>query len=54
MEKKRKDYNYDYIEEQRRIDTLIFNFYAQEFGLPHSLKQKIDNKYSIYPRTILS
>ena len=54
MEKKRKDYYYDYIEEQKRIDTLIFNFYAQEFGLPHSLKQKIDNIYSIYPRTILS
>ena len=54
MEKKNKDYHYNYVEEQRRIDTLIFNFYAQEFGLPHSLKQKIDNKYSIYPRRVLS
>ncbi len=54
MEKKRNDYRYDYIEEQKRIDNLIFDFYAQEFGLPHSLKQKIDNFYSIYPKTILS
>ncbi|MHA1509591.1 MAG: Eco57I restriction-modification methylase domain-containing protein [Promethearchaeota archaeon] len=54
MEKKREDYNYDYIEEQRKIDTLIFNFYAQEFGLPHGIKQKIDSVYSIYARPIFS
>lgn len=54
MEKKRNNYRYDHIEEQKRIDNLIFDFYAQEFDLPHSLKQKIDNFYSIYPKTILS
>ena len=54
MEKKRKDYRYDYVEEQRKIDVLIFKFYAQEFGLPHGLKRKIDGVYSIYSRTILS
>jgi putative NADPH-quinone reductase len=54
MEKKRKDYHYDYVEEQRKIDVLIFKFYAQEFGLPHGLKRKIDSVYSIYSRTILS
>jgi hypothetical protein len=40
--------NYDYVEDQKRIDNLIFDLYSKEFNIPQSLKIKLDRDYSIY------
>ena len=40
--------NYDYIQEQKLIDNIIFEFYTKKFNLPKSLKKLLDNEYSIY------
>lgn len=40
--------DYDYSELQKEIDNLVFNFYADKFGFPDSLKQKLDEKFSLY------
>ena len=39
---------YDYSEEQKAIDNIVFNFYAEKFNFPKKLKKKLDEKYSIY------
>ncbi|MFX1274116.1 MAG: class I SAM-dependent DNA methyltransferase [Promethearchaeota archaeon] len=46
--KKKTDINYDYSQEQRQIDDLIFNYHAKIFNLRRRLKTKIDEKYCIY------
>ncbi|MFX0080351.1 MAG: class I SAM-dependent DNA methyltransferase [Candidatus Hodarchaeota archaeon] len=40
--------NYDYTENQKKIDNLIFNLYSKRFHFPLSLKKKIDKQFSIY------
>ena len=40
--------DYNFIEEQKRIDDIIYNFYGKKFNFPHELKKKLDNYYSIY------
>ena len=45
---KKMDVKYDYSEEQKKIDGLVFQFYAEKFNLSSDLKNKLDKKYSIY------
>jgi len=52
IEKKRGNLNFVYINEQKVIDDLIFNFYARKFNLSDNLKEKLDMKYSIYKEKI--
>ena len=40
--------DYDYSENQKEIDELIFYFYAEKFNLTNDLKNKLDTEYSIY------
>jgi hypothetical protein len=48
IEKKRKNLNYDYNEEQRIIDDIVFNFHAKQFNFPLKLKKKLDKHFSCY------
>jgi hypothetical protein len=49
MKKKKKSLIYDYKKEQKIIDDLIFDFYAEKFNFSNDLKKKLDENYSIYP-----
>ncbi|MGM0470228.1 MAG: hypothetical protein ACQERB_15620, partial [Promethearchaeati archaeon] len=44
----KKNSSYDYSKEQRELDRIIYNFHAEKFNFPPSLKQKLDKIYSIY------
>jgi len=48
IEKKRKNLDYNYNEEQRMIDDIIFNFHAKQFNFPFELKKKLDKQFSCY------
>ncbi|MFW9772771.1 MAG: class I SAM-dependent DNA methyltransferase [Candidatus Heimdallarchaeota archaeon] len=48
IKKKKKILNCDYKTEQRVIDDLIFDLYADKFKFPSGLKKKLDKHYSIY------
>ena len=48
IEKKSKNLNYNYNEEQRIIDDTVFNFHAKQFNLPLELKKKLDKQFSCY------
>ncbi|MFX0008622.1 MAG: hypothetical protein ACFFAV_18080, partial [Candidatus Hermodarchaeota archaeon] len=48
INEKKRNLNYDYSKEQKFIDEIIFNFYAEKFNFPSSLKKKLDKEYSIY------
>ena len=48
IEEKRKDLDYNYHNEQKKIDNLIFKYYSNKFNFPNSLKKKLDTKFSIY------
>ena len=45
---KKKHQDYDYSEEQKRIDAIIFNFYSEIFNFTSELKKKLDKEYSVY------
>ncbi len=45
---KREDENYNYVLEQQEIDKIIFNFYADRFNFSMSLKDRLDQFFSIY------
>ncbi len=45
---KMKNLNYQFKNQQKEIDNLIFNFYSQKFHFPEALKEKLDKNYSIY------
>ncbi len=45
---KRKDQNYNYVIEQKKIDNIIFNFYKNRFNFSFSLKDKLDESFAIY------
>ena len=42
------DYQYNYEDEQKKIDKVIFNLHQKEFDFTESLKEKLDKKFSIY------
>ncbi|MFX0187181.1 MAG: class I SAM-dependent DNA methyltransferase [Candidatus Hodarchaeota archaeon] len=48
IEEKKRDLDYNYINEQKRIDILIFNYYSKNFNFPRILRRKLDTKFSIY------
>jgi len=48
IKKKKEDPNYDFCQEQKYIDNLIFELYSKEFDLPKELKIKLDTQFSIY------
>ncbi|TFG23830.1 MAG: hypothetical protein EU533_02770 [Promethearchaeota archaeon] len=45
---KKKHQEYNYFEEQEKIDTLIFDFYSKIFNFTSELKEKLDKEYSVY------
>ncbi|MFX1480025.1 MAG: TaqI-like C-terminal specificity domain-containing protein, partial [Promethearchaeota archaeon] len=47
-----KDFNY--IEVQKKIDSLIYDMYSKRFNFPSELKKKIDKKYSIYKNELIN
>ena len=48
LEHKKKDSDYNYIQEQKQIDDLIFNYYRSKFYFRDTLKEKLDEDFSIY------
>jgi len=46
IKNKKKNLDYDYSAEQKKIDTIIFEFYRNKFNLSNELKQMIDEKFS--------
>lgn len=46
IKNKKKNLDYDYSTEQKKIDTIIFEFYKNQFNLSNELKQMIDEKFS--------
>ncbi len=48
IEKKKKELSYDYTEEQKSIDNIIFEFYAKRFNLSQNLRKNLDENYAIY------
>jgi len=51
IQEKKVDVNYDFINEQKQIDNIIFNFHKKKFNFKNALKQKLDKFYSIYELT---
>lgn len=47
IQKKRKNINYDYSQEQNRINEIIYNVYSKKFHFPKSLKRKLNNKFAL-------
>lgn len=48
IDKKKTNPMYDFVQEQKDLDETIFSFYAENFNFPQSLKEKLDQEYSIY------
>jgi len=48
IEKKKKVLSYDYTEEQKSIDSIIFEYYTKRFNLSQNLKKNLDENYAIY------
>ncbi|MBY9017551.1 MAG: N-6 DNA methylase [Candidatus Lokiarchaeota archaeon] len=48
IREKKKNQEYNYVQEQKNIDDLMFDFYSSQFNFPSKLKEKLDKKYSIY------
>ncbi len=48
IKNKKKYLNYDYNEEQKKIDEIVFNFHAKHFNFPLKLKKKLDRQFSCY------
>jgi hypothetical protein len=47
IQKKRKNINYDYSQEQNRINEIIYKVYSKKFHFPKSLKRKLNNKFAL-------
>ena len=45
---KKKDLSYNYEQEQRIIDNLVFDFYSSKFHFSHNLSRVLENEYSLY------
>ncbi|MHA1478327.1 MAG: hypothetical protein ACTSPU_09025, partial [Promethearchaeota archaeon] len=48
IERKKQNLSYDYTEEQKSIDNIIFKFYAKRFNLSQNLRKILDENYAIY------
>ena len=48
IEKKKENLNYDYFQEQKQIDDIIYEFYDNKFNFPRALKTKLDTEFAIY------
>ncbi len=48
IENKKKNLSYDYTEEQKSIDNIIFEFYTKRFNLSQNLRKILDENYAIY------
>ncbi|MFX0021713.1 MAG: class I SAM-dependent DNA methyltransferase [Candidatus Hermodarchaeota archaeon] len=48
IENKMKDLNYDFRQEQKKIDNIIFKLYSEKFNLPDKLEHKLARKFSVY------
>ena len=48
IERKKKNLSYDYTEEQKSIDNIIFEFYTKRFNLSQNLRKILDENYAIY------
>jgi len=48
INKKKLENNYDFTEEQKKIDNIIFEFYAKRFNFKENLKIKLNKYYSFY------
>jgi hypothetical protein len=48
IDNKRLNHDYNYIEKQKIIDNLVFNYYVKNHNFPVSLKKRLDKDYSIY------
>ncbi len=48
VKNKKINLNYDYKNEQKEIDRIIYDFYSEKFQFPDILKRKLDSKFSIY------
>jgi len=52
IENKKKNLSYDYTEEQKSIDSIVFELYAKKFRLSQDLKKKLDENYAIYNKSL--
>ncbi|TFG15648.1 MAG: hypothetical protein EU535_01610 [Promethearchaeota archaeon] len=50
IENKKQNLNYDYKNDQMKIDDIVYDFYAKLFNFPQSLKKKLQKQYSIYKK----
>lgn len=48
IREKKKNQEYIYVQDQKNIDDIVFEFYSSQFNFPLKLKEKLDKKYSIY------
>ena len=48
IENKKKKLSYDYIKEQKSIDSIIFEFYSKRFNFSQNLRKNLDENYAIY------
>jgi hypothetical protein len=48
IENKKKNLSYDYTEEQKSIDNIIFEFYAKRFKLSDNLRKNLDENFAVY------
>jgi len=48
IENKRDNLEYDYMDDQKMIDELIFKFHSEKFHFTERIKKKVDKYYSIY------
>ena len=48
IENKKKMLSYDYSEEQKSIDSIIFEFYTKRFNLSQNLRKNLNENYAIY------
>ncbi len=48
IENKIDDLNYNFSQEQKRIDNIIFKLYSEKFNLPDKLERKLFRDFSVY------
>ena len=51
IRKKKRNLSYNYIDEQKKIDNLIYEMYTNKFTFPKKLKKRLDFYYSYYKNT---
>ncbi len=48
IDNKKQSLNYDYKNDQKKIDDIVYDLYAKLFNFPQNLKKKLEKEYSIY------